>query len=199
MGATLPLESRIYVAGHRGIDRHGEPLAVGAHGLEPSLDRLQVGTVHMVAPVQDRLGRIDAIAAEHPGIGILTLGVFLGGERVRPAEIVPVVDVIGQRHHMAGLRQFGRDGVGRRTGRAALAGEEFHNGKWALRLRPFVGGGGERREQQQHGREQPDQWPVLRHEPKRFRLSPGACAQPDSTRTSALQRAGATAPRSPSA
>lgn len=79
----------------------------------------------MIAPVQDRLRRVDAVAAEHPRIGILPLGIFLGSERVRPSEIIPVVDMIGERDDLAFIDELLERCVRRRTGGAALAGEEF--------------------------------------------------------------------------
>ncbi|MCY1239126.1 hypothetical protein D9M72_519040 [compost metagenome] len=105
------------------LDGNGKPLAFGLHCLQPRFDRLKIAAVDMVAPVQDRLGRIDAIATEHPGIGILPFGIFLGGQCVGPTEIVPVVDMVGERHDITAIDKRLQRRISRRAGGTALAGE----------------------------------------------------------------------------
>ena len=75
------------------------------------------------------------------------------GERVAPAEIVPVVDGEGEGQDVAPLRHFRDVAVGRRAGGAALAGEELDDHRRALRRRPDGqegSGGGEKRNEETH-------------------------------------------------
>src|SRR5690606_29188393 len=69
----------------------------------------------------------------------LPVGIVLRGERVRPAEIVPVVDMIGEGDDLALARQRLQRLVGGRAGRAALAGEQLDD---ALGPNALAGMGG---------------------------------------------------------
>ena len=83
------------------------------------------GAVDMRSSVDDRLRRIDRAAAEGPHIGILALGVFLAAQRILPPQIVPVVDMVGERDDARPGGELGKKRICRRAGAAALAGEQL--------------------------------------------------------------------------
>src|SRR5690606_32517064 len=120
------------LAPHTRLHRYAEPLAALAQAIDPAVDRGKICSFHMLAAVDDRLWRVDAAAAECACIAILPLRVFLGGERVGPAEIIPVVDVIGERDNIVLIDNVLQHGIGRRAGSTALRGEQLDD---ALRRR----------------------------------------------------------------
>ena len=73
-----------------------------------------------------------------PGCGsdlaVLAPGRLGAGERVFPAEPVPVIDMEGQRQHFRSARQPGEQRIGRRTGRTALGGEQLDHDRAFPRL-----------------------------------------------------------------
>jgi len=66
----------------------------------------------MTAPVDHHLRRRDVPQFERLAIGALALGELGPGEGVGPAQIVPVVDAIGQDDHA----RLGRHGLDRAVG-----------------------------------------------------------------------------------
>jgi len=82
------------------------------------------------------------LPAEQAGVGALAVGRLRRGERVLPAEAVPVIDVEAERDDVASARQFAEQRIGRRAGGASLRGEQFDDGRARFRL-------GERCAQQQ--------------------------------------------------
>ncbi len=130
-------------AGVTRLDHHAVPflgdLDGNAHALRALVhmgerigDGGTAGAVDMGAPVDDRLRRIDRTGAESAHIGILALGVLLAAQRVLPAEIIPVVDVIGQCDDVLPGHEVGEKLVGRRAGTAALVGEELDHAQRAV-------------------------------------------------------------------
>ena len=81
--------------------------------------------------------------------------------------------LIGERDDIALLDHVGEHLVGRRTGRAALAGEKFNHRAWMLDILLRIGGIGECKNQQ--GRRQPEDVRAQRNVPN---TSPGALATP---------------------
>src|SRR3546814_10900912 len=68
--------------------------------------------------------------AELGNMVALALGVLCGGEGILPAELGPVVDVERQRQHARLVGQLSEQRIGRRTGAAALRGEQLDH-YWA--------------------------------------------------------------------
>ena len=141
-------------------------MAVGgiADGL---LDLLPVGADAGFLAVHDHLRREDLPVAAGMGIGLLALGEGLMGERVLPAEIIPVIDRKGERHDIRLAGEIGQQRIGRRAGGAALAGEQFEHrarrfrerrleegSKTESRQRPFQSG----RHDARHETPSPAQW-----------------------------------------
>ena len=60
-----------------------------------------------------------------PAVLALALGRGRRRKRIFPADIVPVIDMEGERQHVAPHRKLAEKRIGRRTGAAALRGEEF--------------------------------------------------------------------------
>ena len=79
----------------------------------------------------------------------LALGEDRAGEGVLPAQIVPVVDRIGQDQQVVALRQIGGDLVGLAAGRAALGGEQLDD-------HGRLGPGGDAAEAEKGGEEEGD-------------------------------------------
>ena len=73
------------------------------------------------------MNRAMAAGAGLIGIGALAIREPLMAEGVFPADIIPVIDMIGQSHHVAALGEAGQQRVGGGALRAALAGEQFHH------------------------------------------------------------------------
>jgi hypothetical protein len=76
---------------------------------------------------------------------LLALGPLVGGERIDPAVVIPIIDMLFEGDYFCagdGLLIFesGEQGIGRRTTGAALGGEELDDYGTARRL--VVGGGG---------------------------------------------------------
>ena len=108
-------------------------------------DRRRGVALEPVLPLDDHLGGEDRPAAGGLGIGLLARGVARPGERVPPAEIVPVVDVEREGDHVVAPGEIGEERVRRRTGGAALAGVELEHHRARLRMREdrSEAGGGE--------------------------------------------------------
>jgi hypothetical protein len=88
-------------------------------------DALLVGAEDVDAAVDHCLRGIGA-----PAVAALAVAEERVGPRIAPAEVVPVVDMLGEDeklHAREGLLlvQSGQDGVGGRAARAALGGEEL--------------------------------------------------------------------------
>ena len=79
----------------------------------------------MQTAVDHHLRRIDFAVATHLGITLLPGGVVRIGKRVLPAKIIPVVDRQADRHQRRIGGKFADQLVRGRTGRTALAGEQF--------------------------------------------------------------------------
>ena len=92
-----------------------------------ALDVRPVRADHVVRPVDHELGGIDVVGVPGLGIGLLPLGIGLGAEGVRPADIVPVVDMVGEPDDIGPVGDVAEQRIGRRTGRAALAGEQLEH------------------------------------------------------------------------
>ncbi len=75
----------------------------------------------MSIAVDHHLGRVDAIVAALSCVIALALAVGGGGKRVAPADVIPIVDVERQADDVLLAHELAHEGVGRRTGRAALA------------------------------------------------------------------------------
>jgi hypothetical protein len=94
------------------------------------------------ATVDDHLRGVNGPQIQRAGIAALAPGEIGMGEGVLPADIVPVVDVEGERDHVLAPRQLAEEGVGGRAGAAALRGEKLHHHRGA-RLAGRDGGAGE--------------------------------------------------------
>jgi len=81
----------------------------------------------MISTVQNGLRRIDAVAAKRAHIAILPFGIFLRCKRIRPAEIIPVVDMVGETDDIALLDHLAQSLVRRRARRASLRCEQFND------------------------------------------------------------------------
>ncbi len=95
--------------------------------------------------VDDELGSVDPALFEGRAIGTLTGRVRGAGERIGPAEVVPVIDVelegddVGARDGLTS-RERGEERIGGRAARAAFGGEELEDHRLALPGRGGVGG-----------------------------------------------------------
>ena len=100
------------------------------------------------AAVDNHLGSVDAAVREGVGVLLLAAGEIGGGERIGPAEAVPVIDVLFESQDFDAieglfLAEFIEQGIrGRATG-AALRCEEFKDD--GLLIGGVRGGGGMRR------------------------------------------------------
>ena len=79
----------------------------------------------MAAAVDDGLRGVDRAAAKGAHIVILPVGVLFIAQRVLPAQIVPVIDMVGERDNIFLAGQLGEEFIGRWAGTAALAGEKL--------------------------------------------------------------------------
>ena len=98
---------------------------------------------HALAPAVDhQLRGVDGAQAQRPPVVALPLGPAGRGEGVRPADVVPVVDVEGEGDDPPAvgrlLGQSRQQAIRRRTARAPLRGEQLDHHRSAL-------GGGSRR------------------------------------------------------
>ena len=111
------------VFGHR----DGNAIARGsaAFPFDEPQDFLAVGSYCMIAAVDDHLRRVDPTVPALGCVGALALGVLGRSERVPPADIVPVVDVERHGDDALSADEVAHEGVGRRAGGTALAGEEL--------------------------------------------------------------------------
>ena len=82
------------------------------------------------AAVDDHLGRVDAAVGKRDGILFLTAGKISGGERVGPAERIPVIDMLFERKNFDAVKrlfvgEFFEQGIGGRATGAAFGSEKF--------------------------------------------------------------------------
>ena len=75
--------------------------------------------------VDDHLRGVDLPVAAGLGIGLLARREGRMGQRVLPAEIIPVIHREGQGDDVGLAREIGQNRIGRRAGGAALAGEQL--------------------------------------------------------------------------
>ena len=124
--------------------RPSEPTGVAAWTFSDwamafSTPPLELPTASM-APSTTICGRVDVAAAQNLGVFLLARGVLRAGQRVLPAEVVPVVDGKRQGDDAGAIGVGLEQRVGRRAGRAALAREQLHHGR-ALRALGVRGNG----------------------------------------------------------
>jgi len=106
-------------------------------------------------PVDHQLRGEDARRTPARRIIALQVRIGLGPEGVGPADIVPVVDVIGQRHIIGLAAHPGQQRIGLGAGRAALRGEQFEHGFGMAA--DFAGRGRQQRRREQGSGDQ-DRW-----------------------------------------
>jgi len=82
----------------------------------------------MDAAVHHGLRGVDLAVAARSRIGLLPSGVAGAGQCIFPAEIIPVIDRDAHDHEGRVARELADELVRRRARRAALAGEQFHDG-----------------------------------------------------------------------
>ena len=80
------------------------------------LDRAAIAAKRMHAAVHHHLGRVNFAIAAHLGIGFLPCGIARVGERVFPAEVIPVIDRQADRNQRRIERKLTHQLVGRRAG-----------------------------------------------------------------------------------
>jgi hypothetical protein len=115
-------------AAHRDQDRqrHHARFLIGLR--DRVIEGSTIAAEHMRDAVDHDLRRIDLPVAAHMGIGALARRMRRIGERVLPAEIIPIVDRHAERDERRIGGEFADKLIGGGTGRAALAGEEFDEG-----------------------------------------------------------------------
>jgi hypothetical protein len=99
-------------------DRHF--LAVTSRKVERMLD---IGTVRadcLPPAVDDNLRCVDGGKIQKRSVMLLALGRLTAGEGILPAQPIPVIDMKRQCQQTGTAREFGKQRVGRRTGRATL-------------------------------------------------------------------------------
>ncbi len=101
-----------------------------------------VAAHHVGEPVDDGLRGVDLSVTARVGIGLLPGGEVRRGERVLPADVVPVVHGQGERDDAGTMGETRQHRVRWRAGRATLAREEFDH------ARRFAGDGGARDERE---------------------------------------------------
>src|SRR5947209_4431521 len=106
-------------------DLHFSMAAPG--GAQRALDFGAVRANGLPLAIDDDLRGIDGGEPEELGITTLALGRSRAGERVLPAEPVPVVDMERECQHLRTARELGQQRIGRRTRGATLGGEELDN------------------------------------------------------------------------
>jgi len=103
------------------------------------------------AAVDDHLGSVHAAVGESGGVGFLAASEVGRGERVAPAEVIPIVDVLFESDDFGAvdglfLGQLFEERIGRRATGAAFGGEEFDedgsSGRGIGRFRLVAGGCG---------------------------------------------------------
>ena len=140
-GGLVPaVEHRQPDRGHAGQRMLGQLHEQPAHLVEAEADvdpralgrrrdqlfhRVLVGADRVGAAVDDDLRGVDHFQAERPAIVALALGRRRTGEGVLPADVVPIVDVEGERDHVLAPRQLAEIGIRRRAGAATLRGVEL--------------------------------------------------------------------------
>src|SRR5690606_7953829 len=116
--------------GPTGIDHHAvvrmadpdadlHPLACLGHAVERAVDLWAAGAIDMDPTVDDRLRRANGPVVECAHIFELALGVLLARKRIPPTQIVPVIDMIGERDQIRLRGKLGKQFVRRRTGIAS--------------------------------------------------------------------------------
>src|SRR5438105_3038430 len=92
-----------------------------------ALDRAMIAAERVGRAIHDDLRRINLTIAAHTRIGALARRMRGIGERVSPAEIIPVIDRNAQCDERRVVGQLTYQSVGRWAGRTALTGEQFEN------------------------------------------------------------------------
>ena len=72
------------------------------------------------AAVDDHLWREYRILVQAAGVLVLPFSILFGGKRIVPAKIIPVMHMERQGKNFGGFRQFPKQRIGWRAGRAAL-------------------------------------------------------------------------------
>jgi hypothetical protein len=85
----------------RNRDRH--PVTDAPGRAQSLLDLVAVGTDRLPSAVDDHLRRVDCREAQKVGIAVLPPRGIGAGERVLPAEPVPVIDMERQRQHVTAV------------------------------------------------------------------------------------------------
>ena len=88
--------------------RQRRPAAASWRCVERAVDFLLARADDALGAVDDQLRRVDARRAPALGIVALAVGIGRGAERVGPADIVPVVDVVGERDDVLARAQLRR-------------------------------------------------------------------------------------------
>ena len=96
----------------RDSDRQAAGLARLAYGAEHGA---ALAAIDVARAVDDRLGRVDRAFAERLAVEVLTLGILGTSQRILPAEIVPVVDMITERDDIAAAGKLVENVIGRRA------------------------------------------------------------------------------------
>ena len=108
-------------------DGKAEPTALCPAPVQFLQHQGAAGADQIDLPVDHQLRRIDRPELHGMTIAPLPVAHFLGRKRILPADIVPVVDMVGERQYVRFFRQLAQQFIRRRTGGAALAREEFKN------------------------------------------------------------------------
>ncbi len=98
----------------RESDRH--PVAVAPGRAQSLLDLAAVGTDRLPSAVDHHLWRVDRWEAQKIGVAVLPPRRIGAGERVLPAEPVPVIDMKRQCQHIRPACEFGEQDIGGRAG-----------------------------------------------------------------------------------
>src|SRR5262249_5702012 len=110
------------------VDRYGK--AGLGRVLERRVDRRAVAAHQRGAAVDDGLRRIYVAIAARLRVLALALGEVVTGERVLPAEIVPIIDRERKGENVFALRELAQKLIGGRTGGAPLTGKQLHDRPW---------------------------------------------------------------------
>ena len=88
---------------------------------------LALQTRNLGRALDDNLGRVGLSEPKLGHIGLLPLRELRSGERIRPTQVVPVIDREGESEHPWALCEGAEMGVGLATGSASLGGEKLHD------------------------------------------------------------------------
>ena len=92
-----------------------------------ALDRSLIAAERIGRAIDHDLRRVNLTIAAHARIGALACRMRGIGERVSPAEVIPVINRNAQCDKRGVVGQLPNQSVGRRTRGTALAGEQFEN------------------------------------------------------------------------